>query len=511
MMDMDMQLHSESSAVGVMTAEQSPEARMAPYLDIVANKSSFPVFASQIVDTMALLENEDISLRKLGEVVTANYGLTLKVLQVANAFGNNPNGIPIFDVHLAIFRLGVERVRAMASGMVYFEHFRGQSDAVKDLVLLSLVSANQSELAAEALKSTNVEEAYLSGMLRNLGEVLIASYFPDDYGRIRTKEAAPNVTPAVASRRVLGFTYDEFGLAAARRWKLPPQVTEPMVSDEITKNTPELVKVANFSQALTAAVYRSSAADARPRITALLQKYGDGLSLSKDQIEKLATAALNEARKTLTPLKLSTKELSVIDKNRISLAFGKMPAAARRSPTGAAGTPAMAMNPRVFAQLEREVDDLMRAVRGPSDPQTILLTVLEAIHRGAGFDRALFALVSQERDMLQGRLAIGAGAEDLKARFTIVLGPQGGPIGAALARGKEVTIRSDWDLKPEEEIQLTQLGAKMLCVLPMSAKGQLIGCLYYDQTETVGNTTSVVDAALHRLRDRTVQVLSKKG
>lgn len=456
---------------------------------------------------MQLLEDEEVSARALGNVVLRNYGLTLKVLQVANAFANNRTGVPVFSVEQAIFRLGIGRVRAIAGGMVFFEHFRGLSDVVKELVLFSLVTANQAECAAEKIRYRRPEEAYLCGMLRNVGEILIASYFPEQLTRIRAEVSKRNVALAQACRTVLGFTYDELGTAMACRWNMPAEVSASMTSESEAKSSgaPLVVTLTQLTHGLTSAIYRSPASESRTRVALLFQKFGSELGINSEDLEQIANKAATEARSTLAQLRVPTKDLAVLDKARTAQAFGKSPGL--DAPVDKPGTNT---NTRLFAQFERDIDNMVRANGGPGELQTVVLTVLEAIQKAAGFDRALFALVSPERDCVQGRLAVGAGAEELKAKFTIPLGLTGGPIGIALGRLQELSLRSDWELQPTEVIQLMQLGARMICVLPLAANGQLIGCLYYDQVESVNAPTPAVEATLRRLRDRTVQVLRRR-
>ena len=96
-------------AMARMNTGPAPDDSLERYVEQVLTKPDFPAFSAQIQEIMALLEDEEVSMRTLGDVVRRNYGLTLKVLQAANALGNNPTGVPIFSVESAIFRLGVDR------------------------------------------------------------------------------------------------------------------------------------------------------------------------------------------------------------------------------------------------------------------------------------------------------------------------------------------------------------------------------------------------------------------
>ena len=67
------------------------------------------------------------------------------------------------------------------------------------------------------------------------------------------------------------------------------------------------------------------------------------------------------------------------------------------------------------------------AARTNLDLNTLILMVLEAIYRGAGFDRALFAFVNQERTYIEGRLGLGEDVDRLVERFRFRMAGTRGP------------------------------------------------------------------------------------
>lgn len=94
-------------------------------------------------------------------------------------------------------------------------------------MLLSLLTANHARATATRLQLQS-EEAHLCGMFRNLGEVLIAGHFPDDYQRIRTLMRDDNRTESAATKQVLGFPYVDLGAEVSRHWGLPDAVVQGM-------------------------------------------------------------------------------------------------------------------------------------------------------------------------------------------------------------------------------------------------------------------------------------------
>jgi HD-like signal output (HDOD) protein len=505
------------------------ESLVAARVAALDDKPDFPAFSQQIEETIRVLGEEEVSAQRLAELVLRNYSLTLKVLRAANSFTFNRAGVPIFSVAQAIFRLGIERVRAIVGGLLYFEHFHARTGPVKELVLLSLVSANHAAGAA-AKVGAPPEEAYLAGMLRNLGEVLLACYFPDDHQRIVAGAVQEQRSAAEVCEREFGFTFEDLGRAMVTRWGMPPAVAASITAEvpDAPRTAPRLLVLTALGHGLTTALYRGDARDARARLTLLVQKLGLPLGLSLEAVKEIADTAAAEARRTFTRLNVRSKELAILDRSKSAFtpaadapgapASAAPPSAlpaARVADAPPAGPPLDAgatagMPPtQLFQQLTSEVDHMLET-RAGSDLHAVLLMVLEAVQRGGSFDRVLFALVTPDKQYVQGRLAIGSSSEPLRDLFSFPLSMRGGPIGIALARQQELVLRADWELRPEESALLAHFGARLIGVLPLIVSGVLVGCLYFDRLSSVGSLTPEVEGGLRKLRDRAVSVLSRR-
>jgi HD-like signal output (HDOD) protein len=502
--------------------ERADRARLvAARVEALADKPDFPAFSQQIEETLRVLGEGEVSAQQLAELVLRNYSLTLKVLRAANSFNFNRGGVPIFSVAQAIFRLGIARVRALVGGLLYFEHFHAKTGPVKELVLLSLVSANHAAGAATKVGSPP-EEAYLAGMLRNLGEVLLACYFPDDYQRVVARALQTQGSGTEVCERELGFTYEDLGRAMIARWGMPATVASTITTElpDTPRTAPRLLVVTALGHGLTMALYRGDARDARARLTLLVQKLGQPLGLSLEAVKEIADAAAADARRSFTRLNARAKDLAILDRSRAAFAPGAEATAAPASDPASAPEPVsggampatsgLSASPAaLFQQLTSEVDHMVDT-RAGSDLHAVLLMVLEAVQRGGGFDRVLFALVTPDKQHVQGRLAIGSRSEPLKGLFSFPLSIQGGPIGIALARQQELILRADWELRPDEASLLAHFGARLIGLLPMVVSGTLVGCLYFDRIGSVDSPSPDVEAGLRKLRDRAVSVLSRR-
>lgn len=108
-------------------------------------------------------------------------------------------------------------VRQLVGSLLLFKNYSRKSPELMELMLLSLLTANHAHAAATRLQLQDPDEAHLCGMFRNLGEVLIAGHFPEDYQRIRARIRDDDRSDPAAVKMVLGFPYIDLG--AGRRWR----------------------------------------------------------------------------------------------------------------------------------------------------------------------------------------------------------------------------------------------------------------------------------------------------
>jgi HD-like signal output (HDOD) protein len=129
--------------------------------------------------------------------------------------------------------LGANTVRHLASSLLLFENYHKRSAGLKELMLLSLLTANHAREVATRLGTSDPEEAHLCGMFRNLGEVLVACHVPEDYARIHAITSDTKQTDAQAAFAVLGFRYEDLGEELSRHWGMPESVLQGSVRDRL--------------------------------------------------------------------------------------------------------------------------------------------------------------------------------------------------------------------------------------------------------------------------------------
>ncbi|MGQ0646257.1 MAG: HDOD domain-containing protein [Gemmatimonadaceae bacterium] len=450
------------------------EARLA----LIVQDIDFPALSSQIIATMTALDDEASSVQRLSNVVLREYSLTLRVIRTANSTHYRRGGRPIQSATQALFVLGARTVRHLASSLLLWEHYRRHSPGLRELMLLSLLTANHAREVALRLGLRDPEEAHLCGMFRNLGEVLIACHFPEDYARIHALMRSEQKSAETAANVVLGFRYEELGVAVSRHWGMPESLLTG-VSADVASPSP-LARITAFSHELTQAIYRRETEGADD-VNEVIRRYAPQLKLTSDRVREVVEAALSETREVFSSASVTVDDLRL---RRLSdaavVALGGTP-----SETGEWGVPPAAdadhvsdadLRPRLLREIEGAIDP-----QSGSDLSAVLLMALEAGLRGGPFDRAVALVLNPERTEVHARTGLGRDVEPLMALLHFPMVARGEAVVSLLQQRHATYIPVDRDPTREEGRWMRTSGSASFGIFPMVVRNRLVGCLYCDR------------------------------
>ena len=462
------------------TADELPPVR-ARLARILAGRD-FPALSQQIADTISALDDNASSMQRLANVVLREYSLTLSVVRTANSAHYRRADRHIQSVTRAMMLLGARTVRQLASSLLLFENYRKHSAGLKELMLLSLLTANHAREVAIRLGVGDPEEAHLCGMCRNLGEVLVACHFPVDYARIHTLIRDREHQEGGAVLAVLGFRYEDLGAELCRHWGMPDEVVQGMHAR--SSRAPALVgAITAFAHDLTTAMYRRDpdAGDARKDLDAVVARYATRFRLTRAQVSEVVARALEETRELFVTASvrvdaLRMKQLSAAACTALGVtALGNDTwDATQDSQTSVALAP---LRERLQQELESKIDP-----DSGTDLGQVLLLALEAALRGAPFDRVVACVLSPDRTRLRARSGLGLGAEALLAGFDFPMTPQGGPIPAALLLATPLYVPGDRAMNIPEQRLAAKLGIGQFGIFPIIVGEQIVGCIYGDRS-----------------------------
>src|SRR5690242_17068284 len=167
-----------------------------------------PPFCKNASDVITRAFDPDSSSADLARIVLKDLGLTSLLLRVANA----------------IILLGWDTVRNLVSTVRYIEYFAGRGAGLREMLILSVLCAVHSRDIAAAVGYPAPDEAHITGLFRNLGEIVIGCHYPQEYSSMVLKMQLEKIDGRAACVRVFGFGWDDIGGGVAEAWNLPPSL-----------------------------------------------------------------------------------------------------------------------------------------------------------------------------------------------------------------------------------------------------------------------------------------------
>ncbi len=199
-------------------SEETPEI----YRQLLA--AQLPALPQILLEVMELCEREDAGLAEIAALVHKDAAISARILSIAHSPYYNRGKLPgTLEQCLAV--LGTLTVRRIALNQAVTDLFdRFQSGRAFDLGRFwrhSLMTATLARLLAEQFAYAHPEEAYLAGLLHDVGQLALLRVKPDLYGAMlgaRLDEALMVKQEQLA----LGVDHAEVGAWLAARWQLDP-------------------------------------------------------------------------------------------------------------------------------------------------------------------------------------------------------------------------------------------------------------------------------------------------
>jgi signal transduction histidine kinase/HD-like signal output (HDOD) protein len=215
------------------------------HVDLILHEiGSLPTLSTIAVKVMRLASGGDADLREIARLIESDPALTAKVLALCRRADLGMSR-RITTVDRAVVMLGLEAVRAALLSVEIHEVFshaleKGRpapptaDPAVdrKELWRHSIAVASAAELLAEsntpAMAGHTPQEAFLAGLLHDLGKVALDALLPLTYERVAALARERGLNIAEVERRVIGLDHHAAGKRLAEHWGLPHALQDVM-------------------------------------------------------------------------------------------------------------------------------------------------------------------------------------------------------------------------------------------------------------------------------------------
>ncbi|MDP3539680.1 MAG: HDOD domain-containing protein [Azonexus sp.] len=196
---------------------------------VLARLKQLPSLPTAITELLASFGDEDVDIGRIGRLIARDQGLTARVLRVANSsfYGLQHK---VGTINEAVVVLGFRAVRSMVlavgvNGVFRVDQCKG-FDALGYLRHCVAVGVAARELAP--LTGHNPELAFTGGILHDVGELVLAANFPEEYAEALSYRKKHDCFLVVAERDILGMDHCQVGALLADTWRFPPALREAL-------------------------------------------------------------------------------------------------------------------------------------------------------------------------------------------------------------------------------------------------------------------------------------------
>ena len=184
-----------------------------------------PALKPGVIKILHAINQDEIGVADIAKSIQQDIGLTARILRVANSsfygFSNQ-----IASVKEACILLGKHTVRNLALSSVVIGHLTPSEDTVLDCLALWQHGLRTAAVGIVLAKRSGIDEshAFTSGLLHDLGRVVLAIHFPEHFTAVRDYQRDHHCLTQEAEITVLGIDHCILGEELAKKWNFPSHI-----------------------------------------------------------------------------------------------------------------------------------------------------------------------------------------------------------------------------------------------------------------------------------------------
>src|SRR4051812_47274547 len=206
---------------------------------------SLPTLPTVVAKMLELVDNPKTSASSLANLISRDQVLTAKILKLANSsFYAFPRQIA--TVKLALVVLGFESVKEMALSFSVLSSFKGENNKHFDTSLFWQHSVSVGACTRMLARETCYRlagEAFVAGLLHDIGKVVLNQYLPKEFAEIQTRVFEGGEDCEATEKAVIGASHAEVGAWLAERWNLPVPLVEAIRWHQHPEQCPRLAEL----------------------------------------------------------------------------------------------------------------------------------------------------------------------------------------------------------------------------------------------------------------------------
>jgi len=191
---------------------------------MIANKEiKLPEMPSTAFELNEIVEDPTASVHSIAEVVNRSPSLATLLLRIVNSsFYGFPSKIN--DISRAVTIIGTREITGLALGLSIVKAFKDIPEEILDMrsfLRHSIACGIISRILAANKNIPQTEQMFVSGLLHDIGRLIIYQYFPDQAKTLLSMSATSDKLLYQQENSILGGNHTLIGKYLLKTWNLP--------------------------------------------------------------------------------------------------------------------------------------------------------------------------------------------------------------------------------------------------------------------------------------------------
>ena len=193
---------------------------------IVKDIPTLPVIYQHLFQ---LMQDPDVSVPHVSDLIAQDQALSTKILHLVNSafYGHSKQ---ITTISRAVVILGFRAVRSAALAISVFDYFKDEGETtginMQDFWVHSIATASTCKVLAEHVKLPQQEEAFVVGLLHDVGKLIEKRYFARDFDDLYKAAQEQHLSWYGGEQLLFQINHATIGKAVFRAWDFPANVVD---------------------------------------------------------------------------------------------------------------------------------------------------------------------------------------------------------------------------------------------------------------------------------------------
>lgn len=195
--------------------------------EIVESIHQIGALPQTLAAVLKVVDDPDAGAKDIANIISTDVSLTTLVLKMVNsAYYNRSRRVAKISEAVAV--MGINSLKVLALSSSVFSLIGGQDLMerfnVKKISRHFIEVASIARSIAEAIGSEDLEEAFVGGILHDVGILIMILFFKEKYSDVLKEMSRSGHGLLEAEKKLLGCTHCDVGAELIESWKLPSKL-----------------------------------------------------------------------------------------------------------------------------------------------------------------------------------------------------------------------------------------------------------------------------------------------